>query len=217
MGDAKERLMQAAGEMPLVAVLRGLSPERAAGTARALVAAGFRILEVPLNGEGALRAISEVRAAVGRDVVVGAGTVLKRSDVRATQSAGGELIVAPNFDNGVMDEGRLLGMALMPGVMTPSEAFAALGAGAHILKLFPAEVVGVAGLKALRAVLRRNEGLIYPVGGVSPDTMRTWHDAGADGFGMGTSLFKPEYGDEDVANRARSFVAAWRAIRGRAT
>ena len=217
MINAKERLFRAAGEMPLVAVLRGLAPSRAAGTARTLVAAGFRILEVPLNGEGALSAIGAVRDAVPPDVVVGAGTVLTRDNVQATKAAGGELIVAPNFDPAVMDEGRSLGLALMPGVMTPSEAFGALNAGAHILKLFPAEVVGVAGFRALRAVLRRSEGLIYPVGGVSPETMRTWHDAGADGFGMGTSLFKPEYSDTDIETRARAFVAAWRAIQGRAS
>lgn len=216
MTNPKERLFRAAGDMPLVAVLRGLVPLRAAGTARTLVAAGFRILEVPLNGVGALEAIRAVREAVPAEIVVGAGTVLSRDDVWATRAAGGELIVAPNFDPAVMDEGRSLGLALMPGVVTPSEAFAALRAGAHILKLFPAEVVGVAGLKALRAVLRRADGLIYPVGGVSPETMGTWRDAGADGFGMGTSLFKPEYSDTDIETRARAFVAAWRAIQGRA-
>lgn len=215
MGSAKERLFRAAGEMPLVAVLRGLALSRAASMARVLVAAGFRILEVPLNGEGALGAIRAVRDAVGPEVVVGAGTVLKRADVRAAQAAGGELIVAPNLDVAVMEEGRALGLGLMPGVMTPSEAFAALGAGAHILKLFPAEVVGPQGLKALRAVLRPSEGLIYPVGGVSAETMKTWREAGADGFGMGTSLFKPDYSDDDVDRRARSFVAAWRALQGR--
>ena len=217
MANAKERLFRAASEMPLVAVLRGLAPSRAAGTAQVMAAAGFRILEVPLNGEGALEAIRAVRGAVAPEVVVGAGTVLTREDVRATLAAGGELIVAPNFDAAVLEEGRSHGLALMPGVMTPSEAFAALRAGAHILKLFPAEVVGPQGLKALRAVLRPQDGLIYPVGGVSVETMKVWREAGADGFGMGTSLFKPDYSDEEIDRRARGFVTAWRGLQGRAT
>lgn len=201
--------------MPLVAILRGLQASRAPSVARALVDAGFRIIEVPLNREGALYAIDAVRRAVPDDTLVGAGTVLTPAQVHAAHAAGARLIVAPNLDAAVMAEGRALGLALMPGVMTPSEAFAARRLGVDALKLFPAEVIGPAGLNALRSVLPRLEASIYPVGGVTAETMSAWREAGADGFGIGGSLFAPELNDRDIAVRAQAFVAAWRAVEGR--
>lgn len=210
------RRLAAASKVPLVAILRGLAPARAAGTVRALVDIGFRIVEVPLNGEGALDAIAAARAAVAKDIVVGAGTVVTRDHARAAHAAGAELLVAPNLDAGVIEEGLKLGLAVMPGVLTPSEAFAAVGLGVHALKLFPAEIAGPDGLKALRAVLPKKMAAIYPVGGVTPETLRDWHEAGADGFGIGGALFKPTFSDDEVTRRARAFVAAWRAIEGNA-
>lgn len=200
--------------MPLIAILRGLQPVRAGAVALDLVAAGFSVIEVPLNGEGALEAIAEVRRAVPKDVVVGAGTVVQPAQVHAARQAGAEFLVMPNLDRAVMLEGRALGLTLMPGVMTPSEAFAALALGADALKLFPADVVGPAGLKALRGVLLKGEALIFPVSGISTAVMKDWRDAGADGVGLGSSLFKPGYSNKEISDRARAFVAEWLRIEG---
>ncbi len=209
------RLSAAMNAMPLVAILRGLEPLRAARTAGVLVEAGFRVIEVPLNGMGALQSISEVKRAVPADIVVGAGTVLSADQARAAGEAGAELLVMPNLDPSVMDAGRSLGLALMPGVMSPSEAFAARSCGAFALKLFPAEIVCPLGLKALRSVLPKGEALIYPVGGIEPATMEAWREAGADGLGFGGALFKPGYSDDDIRKRARAIVAEWRRIEGK--
>lgn len=213
MRNIGDRLRQATLDMPLVAILRGLVPERAQAIARILTDTGFRILEVPLNGPRALEAISEIRRVVSPNAVVGAGTVLSPSDAVAAVGAGAELLVMPNTDVRVMDEGRALGVALMPGVFTPSEAFGALQLGAHGLKLFPAEIAGPQGLKAMRSVLPPAMAAIYAVGGVAPESLRAWHEAGADGFGAGSSLFKPAYSDGDVAVRAKAFVQACAALK----
>lgn len=199
--------------MPLIAILRGLVPSRAAGVVRALEDAGFRIVEIPLNGPDALRSIAEARR-VASTSLVGAGTVLTGEAARAAHDAGAELLVTPNVDEAVIEAGKKLGLAVMPGVMTPSEALSAHRLGVAALKLFPAEVVGPEGLKALRAVLPRPAAQIYAVGGVTPQSLRGWHEAGADGFGIGGGLFKPELSDDDIAVRARAFVAAWRVIGG---
>ena len=189
-------------------VLRGLQPERAAGVARALYQAGVRLMEVTLNSPQPFQSIREARAAIPADALVGAGTVLRPGDVDDAVSAGAEFLVMPNLDLEVMKAGRRAAVPLMPGVMTPSEAFAAVAAGASVLKLFPAEVVGPAGLKALRAVLPSDLARIFPVGGVDQQTMADWVRAGADGFGVGSSLFKPAYSDEDISRRARGLVTA---------
>jgi len=213
MSRADDRLREAALAMPLVAILRGLAPERARATARILVEAGFRVIEVPLNGPRALEAIAEIKRSVPGQIVVGAGTVLSRDDAQAAVRAGAEILVMPNTDARVMAEGRALGVALMPGVLTPSEAFNALKRGAHALKLFPAEIAQPQGLKALRSVLPKSKAAIYAVGGITPDSLRVWHDAGADGFGAGGALYKPEYNEQDVGSRAEAFVRAWGAIK----
>ena len=201
--------------VPLVVVLRGIVPERAAGVARVLAQAGVRLMEVTLNSPHACHSIRLAREAVPNGVLVGAGTVLRAADVDASVRAGAEFLVMPNLDLEVMLAGRQAGVPLMPGVMTPSEAFAAVAAGASVIKLFPAEVVGPAGLKALRAVLPSTVVPIFPVGGVDTHTMNAWVQAGADGFGVGSSLFRPEYGDDEVLTRARALVESCLAAFGR--
>lgn len=212
MSSFVERFSVAMSKKPLIAILRGLAPSRAAQTASLLASAGFNVIEVPLNRDGALEAIKIVRRSVGDDVVVGAGTVLTPEDARAAHAAGAELLVSPNLDPYVMEEGRRLGCSLFPGVMTPTEAFAALSMGAHALKLFPGEVIRPRGLRALRAVLP-DTAQVYPVGGVSAETLGEWYDAGADGFGIGSSLFRPEFSDDEIGMNALSLMEAWEAIR----
>lgn len=202
--DKFQTAMQA---LPLVAILRGLTPAEAEPVGDALVGAGFRLLEVPLNSPEPLASIALLRRRFP-DALVGAGTVLDAAQVRAVHDAGGELIVAPNFDAAVVAEARRLGMVSLPGVMTPTEAFGALAAGASGLKLFPAELASPAVVKALLAVLPRGTALM-PVGGISPDNMQPWRDAGAAGFGIGSSLYKPGKSAAAVAADAIKFVAAY--------
>ncbi|KQT08051.1 2-dehydro-3-deoxy-6-phosphogalactonate aldolase [Ramlibacter sp. Leaf400] len=194
--------------LPLVAILRGITPAEALPVGQALVDAGFRLIEVPLNSPEPLRSISALAHAFPQ-AVVGAGTVLRRADVGSVQAAGGQLVVAPNFDAGVVQEARELGMACLPGVATPTEAFAALDAGATGLKLFPAEAIPPAAVKALRAVLPPGT-LLLPVGGVTPDNTAAWRAAGADGLGIGSALYKPGRPAHEVAVLARAFADAWR-------
>lgn len=188
-------------------VLRGLVPDRAARVARLLFDAGVRLMEVTLNSPQPLESIRLARASVSEEALVGAGTVLRPSDVKDAVAAGAEFLVMPNLDPDVMAAGRAAQVPLMPGVMTPTEAFAAVAEGASVLKLFPAEVVGPAGLKALRAVLPADTARIFPVGGVDRQTMPRWFEAGADGFGVGGSLFKPGFTDDEIYRRAQDLVA----------
>ena len=208
----KGRLAGALERFPVVAILRGLQPERAAEIADVLHDAGFSIMEVPLNRPGAHEAIAAARAHMQGRMIVGAGTVVTRALARSAHSAGAELLVMPNLDQGVMEEGRALGSMLMPGVMTPSEVFAAVKLGADALKLFPAEVIGPSGLKALRSVMPAGDALFVPVGGVGPADLAAWAKAGADGFGAGSSLFQPGFSTAQVGEHAASFAAAWRRM-----
>jgi len=198
---------------PLVAILRGLEPERAAAVAATLFEAGFRIVEVPLNRPGALPGIATIAKAAPAGALVGGGTMLTIADVDAVHAAGGRLMVAPNCNPGVIAHARALGMVTAPGIATPTEAFAALDAGAAVLKLFPAEVIGPAGLKALVSVLPAGTPL-WPVGGVTPQSLASWVQAGATGFGIGSQLFRPGMAIAEVAAAARAFVAAWQAVAG---
>lgn len=207
MNSALDKFQSAMQALPLVAILRGLTPAEAEPVGDALVGAGFRLLEVPLNSPEPLASIALLRRRFP-DALVGAGTVLDAAQVRAVHDAGGELIVAPNFDAAVVAEARRLGMVSLPGVMTPTEAFGALAAGATGLKLFPAELASPAVVKALLAVLPRGTALM-PVGGISPDNMQPWRDAGAAGFGIGSSLYKPGKNAAAVAADAIKFVAAY--------
>lgn len=207
MTSALDKFQSAMQALPLVAILRGLTPAEAEPVGDALVGAGFRLLEVPLNSPEPLASIALLRRRFP-DALMGAGTVLDAAQVRAVHEAGGELIVAPNFDAAVVAEARRLGMVSLPGVMTPTEAFGALAAGATGLKLFPAELASPAVVKALLAVLPRGTALM-PVGGISPDNMQPWRDAGAAGFGIGSSLYKPGKSAAAVAADAIKFVAAY--------
>lgn len=192
---------------PLVAILRGLTPREALPVGRALAGAGFSVIEVPLNSPDPLQSIRILADALP-DAVVGAGTVLTTAQVRDVHAAGGRLVVAPNFDAAVVQAARALGLDCLPGVATATEAFAALAVGATGLKLFPAEMIPPAAVKALRAVLPRDAKLL-PVGGITPDNMATYRAAGADGFGIGSSLYAPGLDAAAVGERAQRFRAAW--------
>ncbi|MBD8872760.1 2-dehydro-3-deoxy-6-phosphogalactonate aldolase [Rhodanobacter sp. DHB23] len=193
--------------LPLVAILRGLVPDEAVATGRAIVAAGFRVLEVPLNSPQPFDSIALLAEALGTDVLVGAGTVMTPADVEAVANAGGRLIVMPHADTTVIRAAKAAGLLCVPGVATPTEAFAALAAGADGLKLFPAEQSSPAVLKAWRAVLPRDVPVL-PVGGIAPDNMAPWLAAGATGFGIGSALFAPGRTLDDTSRRAHAFAHA---------
>ena len=205
-----QHLQHSLQQLPLVAILRGLTPPAAPAIGHALVDAGFVLLEVPLNSPQPLRSI-EALAAQHPDLLIGAGTVLSAQDVREVHAAGGRLIISPHFDAEVVQEALRLGLACLPGVATPSEAFAALKAGAHALKLFPAEMLPPSVVKALRAVLPASVPLL-PVGGVSPDNLAAYRQAGATGFGIGSALYKPGQSAELTAAAAHRFIQSWKAI-----
>ena len=197
----------AMARLPLVAILRGLQPLEALAVGQVLVDASWDLIEVPLNSPQPLQSIATLRKSFPQ-ALVGAGTVLTPEDVRQVHSAGGELIVSPNFNPAVVAEAVRLGMVCLPGVMTASEAFAALAAGASGLKIFPAEMITPMVLKALRAVLPA-ETLVLPVGSISPLNMPAFRTAGANGFGIGSALFKPGMTPAQVAESAAGFKAAW--------
>lgn len=198
-------------EMPLVAILRGVAPAEAVGVAAALIEAGIAIIEVPLNSPQPLASIGRIVEAFGDDALIGAGTVLDPAAVERVADAGGRLIVAPNCDARVIRAARAAGLAAMPGVMTPTEAFVALDCGADALKLFPSEVLPPAMVKALTAVLPKDTRLLA-VGGIMPDNMAPYWAAGAAGFGVGSALFRPGKPIAEIASDARRFVAAMREL-----
>lgn len=200
-------LLQAMAALPLVAILRGLHPAEAEPVGAALLAAGWRLLEVPLNSPQPLQSIGTLARAFPQ-ALVGAGTVRTAGEVRQVHDAGGRLIVSPHFDPVVVQAALHLGMACLPGVATPSEAFAALAAGASGLKLFPAEMIPPAAVKALRAVLPP-EVLLLPVGGITPAAMAGYRAAGASGFGIGSALYQPGRPADAVESSARQFADAW--------
>lgn len=196
--------------LPLVAILRGLQPERAADVAAALFDAGWRVLEVPLNRPGALACIETIARLAPADAVIGAGTVTDPAQVSAVSNAGGTLVVSPHTDERVIAAAVRQRLRAVPGVFTATEAFTALRAGASALKIFPAEAMSPGGLKALRTVLPENTPL-WPVGGIEPPQMAQWRAHGATGFGIGGALFQPAFELGEIARRAQSFVAAWRS------
>jgi 2-dehydro-3-deoxyphosphogalactonate aldolase len=197
-------------EFPLVAILRGLGPDSATGIGEALVEAGFRIIEVPLNSPEPFVSIERLTKAFP-DAMIGAGTVLDPDDVDRVRDAGGRLVVMPHSDPAVIARARGLGLACTPGVATPSEGFAALRAGADAIKLFPAEALPPPVVKAWRAVFPK-DALFLPVGGIKPDTMRAFVEAGANGFGLGSALFTPALSPGEVSHNARRFAEAWRGL-----
>lgn len=192
---------------PLIAILRGLEPKNAVPVSKTLFDAGFRMIEVPLNSPDPLDSIAQIATQLGTKAVVGAGTVLTVDQVEAVADAGGRLIVSPNMNPDVGRAAVAKGLYWCPGVMTPSEAFAALDLRASVLKVFPAEMVPPAAIAAMRAVLPQN-AMIAAVGGITPETMASYHAAGVDGFGLGSALFKPDYSLDDIASRAGAFSRA---------
>jgi 2-dehydro-3-deoxyphosphogalactonate aldolase len=203
-----ETLSHAMAELPLVAILRGVRPDEVEAIGAALLEAGFRILEVPLNSPEPFRSIRLLVERFGTQAVIGAGTVLDPAQVPRLGEAGGSLVVMPHGDPAVIAAAKSAGMACLPGVATPTEAFAALQAGADALKLFPAETLGSAAVKAWRAVLPVGT-MLLPVGGITPESIANWRAAGAAGFGLGTALYRPGATAAQVSDAARRFVAAW--------
>jgi 2-dehydro-3-deoxyphosphogalactonate aldolase len=206
---ALDKFDAACKAVPLVAILRGMPPAEAPQVGAALVEAGIRIIEVPLNSPNPLASIARL-AGQFPQALIGAGTVLSPQQVEQVHAAGGSLIVAPDFKPDIVAVARARHMVCLPGVLTPTEAFAALAAGAHGLKLFPAEMVGPTGLKAMRAVLPQ-EAALFPVGGITTDNLGVYRAAGAAGFGIGSALYQAGMPAEDVGARARAFIAAWHA------
>ncbi len=205
-------LTAAMNECGLIAILRGVQPNEVAQIGLVLYEAGFRIIEVPLNSPEPYESIRILRTTVPADCVIGAGTVLTSEQVVNVKKAGGEIIVMPHSDAAIIKAAKQAGLACAPGVATPTEAFAALAAGADVLKMFPAEQLGVHVVKAWRAVLPTEVALI-PVGGITPENMALFAAAGATGFGLGSALYKSGLAAEQVSQNARNFVAAWNALK----
>lgn len=194
---------------PLVAILRGVTSDEADSIAAVIVEAGFGAIEVPLNSPDPLASIELIARLFGDKVLVGAGTVIEASQVDDVAEAGAKLVIAPNADAAVIERAAKLGLVVVPGVATMTEAFAALKAGASGLKLFPGEALGPDIVKAWRAVLPK-ETQLYPVGGVTPERIAPYKQAGANGFGIGSALYRPGASVEDVARAAQMFVKAWK-------
>ncbi|MBV9566558.1 MAG: 2-dehydro-3-deoxy-6-phosphogalactonate aldolase [Hyphomicrobiales bacterium] len=203
------RFDEALTDLPLIAILRGLRPDEAIDIAKALLDAGFRMLEVPLNSPSPLASIERIASRFHGRMLIGAGTVLDAKAVAEVANAGARLVVSPNFNAEVVYATKERGLVSIPGVATPSEAFAALAAGADALKLFPAEMISPKVVRSIRAVLPQETRLI-PVGGIGPENMPAYREAGADGFGVGSALFKPGMSVDEVAQAAVRFVEVMR-------
>jgi 2-dehydro-3-deoxyphosphogalactonate aldolase len=206
------RLKTLLAEAPIIAVLRGLTGADAAPVGAALIAGGLRILEATMNAGDPLVAIRSLHQRFGETALIGAGTVLTPDAVDAAADAGAQLIIAPNTDERVIERARSLGLATAPGVTTPTEAFAALAMGADLLKVFPAEMIPPAAIKAMRAVLPA-DALVAVVGGITPQTIPAYLAAGANGFGAGSQLWKPGADVGSLAARARAYLEAVRGAR----
>ncbi|MBX2870047.1 MAG: 2-dehydro-3-deoxy-6-phosphogalactonate aldolase [Acidiferrobacterales bacterium] len=209
MKERNERWQAAINELPLIAILRGLVPEQSKETGQALIDAGFQIIEVPLNSPRPIETLSILNNRLSGQAIIGAGTVLNPTQVESVAHTGSELIIAPNLDSAVAAAANQQHCIYCPGVLTPTEAFSAIDQGASGLKLFPAEMITPAIVKALRAVLPE-ETPLFPVGGISPDRMQDYLAAGANGFGIGSALFKPGDSASSIYTQARAFVSAYK-------
>ena len=198
----------------IIAILRGIQPQEAAEICSILVSEGIMRIEVPLNSPNPFETISVMAKTVGETALVGAGTVLSEQDVIRVKDAGGQMVVSPNANIDVIAKSKDVGLLSYPGVMTPTESFTALTAGADGLKLFPSFLVGTAGLKALKAVLPADTET-YAVGGVGPANFEDWLQAGITGFGIGTGIYQPGMSAADVKTRAQDIVAAYDAARAK--
>ncbi len=205
------RFAAAMARLPLVAILRGLTPPEAPAILEALLSRGFALIEIPLNSPDPLASVAAMRKLAPPEIFIGAGTVLSVADIERIARAGGDLVVMPHADVAIIRAAKARGLVCLPGVATPTEAFGALGAGADGLKAFPAELIAPAVLKAWRAVIPRRVPIL-PVGGIGPDSMAAYVAAGASGFGLGSALYRPGDSAQRVAEQAAAFVAAWRAI-----
>lgn len=197
--------------LPLISILRGVIPDEVVAIGQAVAAEGFSIIEVPLNSPKPMDSIRRLQDALGQSCLIGAGTVLSPDQVTEVAAVGGRLIVMPHSDAAVVRAAKAAGLFCCPGVATPTEGFAALANGADGLKLFPAEQIGLAGVKAWRAVFPKSVRLM-PVGGITPDNLADYVAAGAEGFGLGSALYKPGMTAAEAGTRARAFVQAWRRI-----
>lgn len=207
--SAKELLHRYLDQCPLVAILRGIGPEDAQAVADAVYEGGIRIIEIPLNSPDPLRSIELLAGSFGERALVGAGTVLDPTDVARVRDAGGRLVVSPDTNSAVISATAAAGMVSCPAFFTPTEAFTALRSGATALKLFPAEAAAPAVLKAQLAILPKDVTVLI-VGGIKPDNMRPWLDAGAAGFGLGSGLYKPGQSAADTLEKTRAYVAGVR-------
>lgn len=206
-----DRFASAFSEIPLIAILRGISPDEVGEIGSALVSAGFRLIEVPLTSPDPFDSIGRLVRRVGETAVIGAGTVRTEAQLRQLLDVGGSLVVTPHADVRLISSAASLGLATVPGVATPTEAFAVIDAGANAVKVFPASAVPPTSLRAWRTVIPADIALC-PTGGVAPEQMAEYVSAGAGGFGIGTVLYQPGFSAHDVRERARAYIDAWKVI-----
>jgi 2-dehydro-3-deoxyphosphogalactonate aldolase len=206
-------LQDAMGRLPLVAILRGVTPDAVVPIGAALIEAGFAMIEVPLNSPRPIDSIARLQDAFGDRALIGAGTVTTPARVAEVAATGARLLVMPHGDVAVIRAAKAAGMICIPGILSPTEGFAALAAGADALKLFPAELAGPPVLRALRSVFPAGT-LFFPVGGITPETMGGFVRAGAAGFGLGSALYRPGDSAAAVAANAAGFAFAWRKLQG---
>ena len=209
MRGRRDRFSELFTTMPLIAILRGVTPADSQDIVGTIIEAGIKIIEIPLNSPEPFAGIEKAAKKFSRDAIIGAGTVLTPEDVERVAAAGGELIVSPNFDSAVVRKSKMLGLVSVPGVMTPSEAFAAVSAGADVLKFFPGELLALPVIRAYAAVLPKHVPIVL-VGGVLAESIKTFANSPVSGFGVGSSLYKPAMSASEVGARAKSFVEAMR-------
>jgi 2-dehydro-3-deoxyphosphogalactonate aldolase len=209
MTARRDRFDESFRRMPLIAILRGVKPVESEHIIAAIIEGGIRIVEIPLNSPEPFASIERASRRFSREAIIGAGTVLTPENVERVAEAGADIIVSPNFDGTVVGASKTLGLVSVPGVMTPSEAFAAIAAGADVLKFFPGEILALPAIRAYAAVLPKNIPIVL-VGGVTVESVKTFANSPVSGFGVGSSLYKPGMSASEVSERSKSFVKAMR-------